>query len=639
MPESEQINYEHELDELLTTVLDYSPQADSELIKKAFKFAKEKHSNQKRESGEEYITHPIEVAKILTELKVDSATIASALLHDVIEKTKTTKEDIEKEFGAEVGELVEGITKMDKILFADRAEYDAENIRKVVFAMAKDVRVILIKLGDRLHNMRTLKYKKPDRQIAISKETLDIYAPIAYKLGIYKIKSELEDLSLKYLKPKIFSDLKQKIARKRIEREKDVVKITKQIQELMDSKGVNCKIFGRAKHFYSIYRKMLKKDVSFKDVTDLLAFRIITTSIDECYRALGTIHSTWTPIPSKFDDYISAPKANGYQSIHTEVLLDGKPIEIQIRTIDMHHISEEGIAAHWRYKETEHDKKFDRKISWLKQILAWKRESKSAKEFVESLKIDLFENEIVVLTPKGDPISIVEGSTPVDFAYRLHTEIGDNCQKAKVNGEIVPLDYKLKPGDIVEITTSKNAKPSRSWLTFAKTSFARTEIRQALGIKGIQKEDEPETYRLSKAIEVEDKRLKDKIRVSHCCKPKFGDEICGFIIKDNRVSVHKTDCKNIEELKGFKKVKVSWPKERRKLTTIRVSAKDRVGMLAQILNTIADEHIKVLSINAESKKEHNKIVIKVDSEDQKRIKDAVSKIKSITSIINVTIER
>lgn len=639
MTQKEESYYENRLNELITSIVDYNPKADIDLIKRAFYFAEKAHYSQKRESGEDYITHPLEVSKILTEIRVDSATIAAALLHDVIEESNTTKEDIKKEFGEEVAELVVGITKMDKFHFPDKEEYKAENIRKVVLAMSKDVRVILIKLADRLHNMRTLSYKKGDRQKAISQETLDIYAPIAYKLGVYKLKSELEDLSLKFLNPKVFQDLKKKISKKRAERDKEAAKITKNIQHLMETKGIKCKVFGRAKHFYSIYKKMNDHKKKFDDIYDLLAFRIITSNIEDCYRALGVVHSTWTPITSQFTDHIAAPKQNGYQSIHTKIVFDGKPLEIQIRTIDMHHISEEGVAAHWRYKETEHDKKFDKKIAWLKQILAWKREAKSAREFVESLKIDLFENEIVVLTPKGDPISLPEGSTTVDFAFRLHTDIGKTCSKAKINGEIVPLEQELKPGDIIEIITLNKAKPSRHWLTFAKTSFARAEIRQSLGIKGVQKEDEPEIYKLARTIEVEDPNLKEKIHISRCCSPKFGQEICAFLLKEGRVIVHKINCPQTKGLKSLKKIKVKWPKERRNLITLYIITKDRVGILAQILNTITNEKIKIHSINADVKKEHNKIIIKVDSKELDKVKSAVNKVKRISDVINSTIER
>jgi len=640
MEESVQMKYHEELEALISEVVDYSPKANIVLIRKAFDLAFSAHKGQVRESGEEYITHPLAVANILTELKVDSPTIAAALLHDILEKSKVSENELKKTFGVEVTELVNGVTKMDRFHFKSKEEYNAENIRKVVLSMSKDVRVILIKLADRLHNMRTLKFKKDEvRRREISQETMDIFAPIAYKLGIYKLKSELEDLSLKFLNPKIFVDLKKKISNKRVERDREVVKLVSNIQGLMDKQDVKCKVFGRAKHFYSIYKKMLKRKVSFDELSDLLAFRIITTSVDECYRALGIVHATWTPIPSSFDDYIATPKANGYQSIHTEVLFDGKPIEIQIRTADMHHIAEDGIAAHWRYKETEYDKKFDKKIAWLKQILTWKREAKSAKEFVESLKIDLFENEIVVLTPKGDPISLLEGSTPIDFAYYLHTGIGGTCQKAKVNGEIVPLDYKLRSGDLVEIITSNKAKPSRNWLKFAKTTFARAEIRQALHIKGVQLEKDSEIFLKAQEVKVEDSRFKDKLRFSGCCYPKFGEDICAFQLKDGKVSIHTVKCTNISKFKDLKSVRVWWPKLDQPNTTIIIAATDRVGLLAQILNTIADEGVNVASINAEAKKDHHKIIIKLDSESKDQVKGLVNKVKAISNVINVAYEK
>ena len=471
MEEQTQLKYNEELEALIAEVIDYSPKANTNLIKKAFELASLAHKDQKRESGEDYITHPIEVAKILTELKVDSATMAAALMHDVLEKSKVNAEDLKKEFGEEVTELVKGVTKMDRFHFEDKEEYNAENIRKVVLSMSKDVRVILIKLADRLHNMRTLKYKKnEDRRREISQETMDIYAPIAYKLGIYKLKSELEDLSFKFLNSEVFYDIKNKIANKRVEREKEATRITNAIEGLMKDKNIDCRVFGRAKHFYSIYKQMILKKRKFDEVQDLIGIRIITMSIDDCYRTLGVIHSTWTPISSEFTDHIATPKPNGYQSIHTKVVFQGNPIEIQIRTIDMHHISEDGIAAHWRYKETEYDKRFDRKISWLKQILSWKREAKSAQDFIESLKIDLFENEVVILTPKGDPISLPEGSTSIDFAYYLHTEIGNTCQRAKINGEIVPLEQKLKSGDIVEVSrVAKGEKAEKTARELSKT--------------------------------------------------------------------------------------------------------------------------------------------------------------------------
>ncbi len=637
--QQQQLEHIDEFNILVGAIKDYNPHADLNLISKAFEFASAAHKGQKRESGEDYITHPIGVAQILTEIKVDSLTIAGALLHDVLEDTNSTKEEMIKEFGQEVTDLVESLTKIDKIHFKTKEDYSAENIRKVVLAMSKDVRVILIKLADRLHNMRTLKSKPEKDRIEKSKETLEIYAPIAYKLGIYKIKAELEDLSMKFLEPEIYQELKEKIAKKKGEREEDVAIITNQITNLMESKGIKARVFGRAKHFYSIYKKMLKHKVGFDEIYDLLAVRIITASVDDCYRALGIIHSTFTPIPSFFEDYIATPKANGYQSIHTKVVYEGRPLEVQIRTVDMHHIAEDGIAAHWRYKETEYDKRFDKKISWLKQILTWKREAKSAKEFIESLKIDLFEHEIVVLTPKGDPVSLPESSTPIDFAYHLHTEIGNTCQKAKVNGVIVSLDHELKSGDIVEILTSKNSSPSRNWLKFAKTSFARAEIRQALDIKGVQREDDSEDFLLAQEILVEDPRMKERLRISRCCNPRFGEEITAFVLKDGRISVHRTNCSNLAEHKDLKRVNVSWPPPKKEVLTLDISATDRLGLLAQILNIIAEASLNVKSINTAERKGHFKIMINVEADDLNKAKQSADRIKKIASVSTVYLHK
>jgi len=596
---------------LIASTLHYNPKADIELIKKAFEFASQVHKGQKRISGEEFITHPLEVAKILTELKADSATLAAALLHDVLEDTKVSEDALKKEFGDEILELVSGITKISSVGFKDSEEYNAENIRKVVLAMSKDVRVILIKLADRLHNMRTLKYLQEKDQKEMAKETLEIYAPIAYKLGIYKIKSELEDLALRYLEPEIYTELKEKVVLKRKEREKKIEKTAKNIQNMLSEKGIAAEVIGRAKHFYSIYRKMVSQGRNFNEILDLLAIRVIANTVDDCYRALGIIHSTFTPIPAHFSDYIATPKPNMYQSIHTKVIYEGEPLEIQIRTKEMHHVAEAGIAAHWRYKETERDKKFDRKISWLKQILSWKQESQSAKDFIDSLKINLFENEIIVLTPKGEPISLPEKATPIDFAYHLHTEIGNSCQKAKVNNEIVTLDHELKAGDICEIITSKHAFPSRNWLRFAKTASARAKIREFLHIKGVQKEEAGEEKKISAEITVKDKKIK-KPKIAKCCFPKFGDEIVA-LTKDSKITIHKANCQNIS---GMKAIPAKWSKIGEELSTLKIVASERGSILTEILNTIADEKLDVRSINTKTKKEGMIMTAKIKSNSQ-----------------------
>src|SRR3989338_8249473 len=536
--------------ELIKKILEYNPNANIELINKAHDFAKKAHTRQKRASGEDFFLHPLEVAKILIDMKADSATICAGLLHDTVEDTKITPELLKQEFGDEIAELVEGVTKIGIMHFESKEDYNAENIRKVILATAKDIRVILIKLADRLHNMRTMKFLSEKTQKDNSRETLEIYAPIAYKLGMFKMKSELEDLSLRFLKPEVYTELKEKVAVKKEEREKEVTQAVEKIKNLLAEKGINAFVYGRAKHFFSIYKKMTAKHKKFEEIYDLVAVRIITSTTEECYRILGLIHSNWSPIPNGFHDYIATPKPNLYKSINTEIVFEGTPIEIQIRTWDMHYMAEDGIAAHWRYKETERDKKFDKKIIWLKQILTWKRDSQNAKDFIESLKVDLFENEIVVFTPKGDPVTLPEGATSIDFAYQVHTEIGNQCSKAKVNGILIPLEHQLKSGDIVEIITSKNAVPSRNWLKFIKTNLAKTEIRQALSIKGIQhiEEEEDKSINIVRLIELEDKKIKEIPKISKCCNPKFGDAITAFFTKEKKITVHKLGCPNIATL-------------------------------------------------------------------------------------------
>ena len=457
-------------EEFMKLVKEHNPNADLKLIEKAYDFAEAAHSGQKRVSGEDYFQHVLNVAVILSGMKMDSETIAAALLHDVLEDTKAKKEQLKKEFGSAVASIVEGVTK--KIALKTTKEDRAENIRKILLASIKDIRVILVKLADRQHNMRTLKHLQPGQQREIAQETLEIYVPIAYKLGMYRMKSELEDLCLRFLEPGIYQELKARISKKKEEREKEVRKVVSSVKKLLDEHHIPTAVVGRAKNFYGIHKKMLAKKIPFADVRDLSAMTVITTNPENCYKALNIIHSKWTPILNRFDDYITNPKPNMYQSLHTEVLFDNKPVEVQIRTLEMHHIAEEGIAAHWRYKGTAKDRQFDRKVAWLKQILEW-RSSESAKDLVESLKVDMFRDEIYVLTPKGDPIHLPEKATPIDFAYAVHTEIGNKCKAAKVNGSIAPLDYELSPGDVVEILTAKDAKPSRQWLTIAKTGFAR----------------------------------------------------------------------------------------------------------------------------------------------------------------------
>jgi len=469
------------LESLEKRIKAYNPSADLALIRKAYEYAKKAHSGQHRISGELFIFHPLGVAEILADLELDTATIAAGLLHDVVEDTPVTIEDIENEFGSEIALLVDGVTKLGKLEYKTKEEQQAENLRKMFLAMSKDIRVIMIKLADRLHNMRTLKYVPFEKQKEKAIETLEIFSPLAHRLGISRIKWELEDLAFRYLEPERYYELVEKVAKKRKEREEHINKMIAILKEKLTSAGISAEIQGRPKHFYSIYKKMVDQNKTFDQIYDLTAVRVIVESIKDCYAALGVIHTLWKPIPGRFKDYIAMPKPNMYQSLHTTVIdSTGDPLEIQIRTYEMHKTAEYGIAAHWRYKEGgKGDKDFEKKLSWLREILDWQRELKDAREFMENLKLDLFTDEVYVFTPKGDVIALPMGSCPIDFAYKIHTDIGNKCIGAKVNGKMVPLDYKLNNGDIIEIITSVHSNgPSRDWLNIVTSTQAKNKIRQ-----------------------------------------------------------------------------------------------------------------------------------------------------------------
>lgn len=480
--------------DLISRVRKYHPSDDFSLIERAYKVAYDAHEGQVRKSGEPYIIHPLYVAIILADLEMDQETIAGGLLHDVVEDTIMTDEEIREQFGDDVALLVDGVTKLQKLQFMgtgpdakpDRVEMQAENLRKMFLAMAKDIRVILIKLADRLHNMRTLQYQKAEAQERISKETLEIYAPIASRLGISKIKVELEDLSLKYLEPEAYYDLKEKIAQRKFEREKYIQDIVDEVSEHINHAGIKAHIDGRVKHFYSIYKKMVNQNKTIDQIYDLFAVRIIVDNVKECYAALGVIHEIYKPIPGRFKDYIAMPKPNMYQSLHTTLIgASGQPFEIQIRTWEMHKAAEFGIAAHWKYKSTSDNKKVDdaeeEKLSWLRQILEWQQDMEDNKEFLDILKsdLDLFSDSVYCFTPTGEVKNLPAGSTPIDFAYSIHSAVGNKMIGARVNGKLVPIEYEIKNGDRVEIMTSQNSKgPSRDWLLLVKSTQARNKINQ-----------------------------------------------------------------------------------------------------------------------------------------------------------------
>ena len=474
-------------DELISKMRKYHPSDDLSLIDKAYRTALEAHEGQRRKSGEPYIVHPLCVGIILADLEMDKETIAAGLLHDVVEDTIMTNEDIEREFGDDVAILVDGVTKMSKLQYnGDKVEFQADNLRKMFLAMARDIRVIIIKLADRLHNMRTLKYQPPEKQIEIARETIDIYSPIAQRLGISKIKVELDDLSLKYLRPDVYYDLAQKIAQKRSEREDFVASIVREVRKHMEDTGIKAQVDGRVKHFFSIYKKMVNQGKTLDQIYDLFAVRIYVDNVKDCYAALGIIHEMYKPIPGRFKDYIAMPKGNMYQSLHTSLIShSGIPFEIQIRTYEMHKTAEYGIAAHWKYKEASNgqnpDLQEEEKLAWLRQILEWQQDMSDSREFLQSLKgdLNLFSDQVYCFTPQGDVKTLPSGSTPVDFAYSVHSAVGNKMIGARVNGKLVHIDYEIQNGDRIDIITSQNSKgPSRDWLNIVKSTQAKNKINQ-----------------------------------------------------------------------------------------------------------------------------------------------------------------
>lgn len=473
-----------DVQELIGKVKEYDPRSNFDLIEKAYNYAASAHAGQKRNSGEPYIIHPLEVASILTEVEMDTASICAALLHDVIEDTSRSYLNVEQEFGEEIAVLVDGVTKLSRINFKSREEAQAENLRRMFVAMARDIRVIIIKLADRLHNMRTLNFQPDYKQREIAQETMEIFVPIAHRLGIFKFKWELEDLSFLYLNSDMYYEVASRLKRKRREREEYVNTLIEQIRQGLNQIRINADIAGRPKNIYSIYKKMIKQNKAIDEIYDKIAIRVIVDEVRDCYGVLGIIHTMWKPLPGRFKDYIATPKPNMYQSLHTTLIgKGGEPFEVQIRTWEMHRTAETGIAAHWRYKEgpgsSGKEKNFDEKLAWLRQILEWQQDVNDTSEYMESLKIDLFDDTVFVFTPKGKVIELPKGSCSVDFAYRVHTEVGHKCTGARVNGRIVPLDFPLSNGDIVEVLTSKSsAGPTPDWLNFVKTSSAKSRIKQ-----------------------------------------------------------------------------------------------------------------------------------------------------------------
>ena len=499
-----------QLQTLIEEIPKYQPAADLGLLERAYRFSEQSHQGQQRASGEPYLSHPLEVAGLLVNFKMDVTTVTAGLLHDVLEDTKATKGDLQREFGAEIADLVDGVTKIGKLAFSSREERQAENFRKMLVAMARDLRVLMIKLADRLHNMRTLQYLPTEKARKIAQETLDIYAPLAHRLGMAKVKAELEDLALRVLHQEDYQELMRRVAKRRLEREVEINNLISVLHEKLGEVGIDSKIAGRPKHFYSIWKKMHEGGREFDEIYDLTAVRVLTNTVRDCYGALGVVHSLWKPVPGRFKDFIAMPKVNMYQSLHTTVIgPKGDPVEIQIRTYEMHRIAEEGIAAHWLYKEKRSDRdKFDDAFTWLRQLLESQKETSDPKEFLDSVRLDLFPDEVYVFTPRGDVKALPDGATPIDFAYTVHTDVGHHCVGAKVNGKLVPLRYTLRQGDIVEVVTSPTQHPSRDWLKIVKSNRARAKINQWLKVEERERslalgselfEREARKYRLSPA--------------------------------------------------------------------------------------------------------------------------------------------
>lgn len=681
-----------EFKHLIDTIHTYLPQAKCDDVTKAYNLAEEAHKDQRRVSGEPYILHPLAVAQILADMKIDTTTITASLLHDVVEDTSYTLEDIKKMFGKEVAFLVDGVTKLSRLNYRTKEDQQLNSMRKMFLAMAKDVRVVVIKLADRLHNMRTLRYMRSDKQKRIAQETLEIFAPLAHRLGIFNIKWELEDLSFRYLEPDKYYDLVDQMKQKRHVREEIVNEAIDVLKKALDEAHIHCEINGRPKHFYSIYKKMKKDNRDLSQVYDLFAIRVIVDDVKDCYGVLGIVHSLWKPLPYRFKDYIAMPKPNNYQSLHTTVIgTRGQPVEIQIRTWEMHRIAEYGVAAHWRYKEgnqTANKDAFDEKMGWLRNLLEW-QDTSNPKEFVNALKLDAFSDEVFVFSPRGDVIDLPQGSIPIDFAYRIHTDVGHRCVGAKINGKIVPLDYKLKNGDIVEIITSKVGKPSLDWLNIVGSSESRSKIRSwfkkenreeniAKGLDALEREckrlghdwkalnvggrlgrvakqmnagSEDDLVAavgyggfavntvLIKLLELHKKdlqkqeektnslaaleKLKTKKHVKHngtgilvkgepgllvrlakCCSPVPGDPIIGFITRGRGVSVHRADCPNVTHGQNDvdRLIDVEWDYDgnERFEVNMEIVAYDRTGIMAEIMATLAEMKISILSVNAKT---------------------------------------
>ncbi|MGM0645566.1 MAG: RelA/SpoT family protein [Thermodesulfobacteriota bacterium] len=711
------------INDILEKVSTFLPKSEQALIQKAYVFSASAHAGQRRLSGEPYLSHPLEVAYILADLRLDSATIASGLLHDTLEDTQASVSDLQEQFGEEVAQIVEGVTKIGKVRFTSKEEAQAENIRKMILAMAEDIRVIIVKLADRLHNMRTLQHQKGIKQRLVSQETMEIYAPLANRLGLYRVKIQLEDISFQYLRPDVYYQIKSGVEQHQTLGQQYIDRVTGLIQSILDENSIHGHVSGRQKHLYSIFHKMQRQGLSLDQVHDLVAFRVVLYSVRDCYAVLGLIHSIWKPVPGRFKDYISMPKANMYQSLHTTVIgPDGERIEIQIRTEEMHEINEYGIAAHWKYKEGSNVSTRDAdRFRWLRQILDWQKELKDPREFMASLRFDLFQDEVYVFTPRGEVRELPDQATPVDFAYMIHTEVGNHCAGAKVNGKLVPLDTALQNGDTVEIITDTKRAPSRDWLRFVKTAKARTRIKHwirteersrsiALAKEMLEKEGrrigvnfkklikerslepvaeeysfrnvddllsavgyakitprqvlnrflpKPEPEKVSertrgkKEEQEAPKKTEGKprqegvsltgvddvlVRFAQCCQPLPGDPIVGYISRGRGVTVHKSDCPNVQGLESERLVNVNWEGEKQDSfpATIQLLCRNEMGVLQAITSLLTQQKVNIDSGHFRSDVEGNSdVVLTVQVRDTEQLYETIDAITQIPAVIEV----
>ncbi len=675
---------------LINEIKKYHPSTNLSAVEKAYKIADKAHKGQKRKSGEPYIIHPLCVAIILAQLELDKETIIAGLLHDVVEDTVMTSEDVTKEFGAEVALLVDGVTKLTQLNYQhDKIEVQAENLRKMFLAMAKDIRVIMIKLADRLHNMRTMQFQTPAKQVEKSRETMEIYAPIAHRLGISKIKVELDDLSMKYIMPDVYNDLVTQVNINRPGREAFIKSIIKEVGMHISNAGIEAEIDGRVKHFFSIYRKMVNQNKTLDQIFDIFAVRIKVDTVKDCYAALGVIHEMYKPIPGRFKDYIAMPKPNMYQSLHTTLIAsNGQPFEIQIRTYEMHRTAEYGIAAHWKYKEGKggNDNE-EAKLSWLRQMLEWQTEMSDNKEFLSSIKndLDLFSDNIYCFTPSGDVKNLPSGSCPVDFAYSIHSAVGNKMIGARVNGQLVPIDYRLKNGDRGEIITSQNGKghvlsdinkPEVVEKTLRKYGFRDWDSMMAAIGHGSLKEGQiinklvEETEKLNKEnitdkqvledivkTEVKNKNIPSKnkgnivvkgihdvaVRFSKCCNPVPGDEIVGFVTRGRGVTIHRTDCVNVinfPESERVRLIEAEWegavnPSETYS-AEINIFAHNRTGLIVDISRIFTEANIDVKMLNSRvNKKDIATISVGFDIHGRDELTRMIEKLKNIAGVTDI----